>query len=110
MRYETPNRSEGYSDHLHPDRVRGRIDLVYIDPVTADAFFPAARLFPGPAGRRILVPKPEHLAAMKVVAMKNDPSRVFQDLADALPARIARGRSRRNPVLLREARSHLTLP
>ncbi len=26
----------------------------------------------------ILVPKPEHLAAMKVVAMKNDPSRVFK--------------------------------
>jgi hypothetical protein len=29
-----------------------------------------------------LVPKPEHLAAMKVHAMSNDPSRVFQDMAD----------------------------
>ncbi len=80
--YETLYRSEGYSNHLHPDPVRGRIDLVYIDPVTANALFPAARAFPGPAGRQILVPKPEHLAAMKVAAMKSDPSRVFQDLAD----------------------------
>ena len=80
--YETLYRSEGYSNHVHRDPVRGRIDLVYIDPVTADSFFPEARVFPGPAGRRILVPRPEHLAAMKVVAMKNDPSRVFQDLAD----------------------------
>jgi hypothetical protein len=28
------------------------------------------------------VPKPEHLVAMKVLAMKNDPGRTFQDLAD----------------------------
>jgi len=28
------------------------------------------------------VPSPEHLAAMKVLAIKNDPSRTFQDLAD----------------------------
>lgn len=28
------------------------------------------------------VPKPEHLAAMKVLAMKNDPTRTFQELAD----------------------------
>ncbi|MDQ6892988.1 MAG: nucleotidyl transferase AbiEii/AbiGii toxin family protein [Acidobacteriota bacterium] len=82
MGYVTLHRSEGYSNHMHPDPVRGRIDFVYIDPVTASSLFPNARSFPGPAGRQILVPKPEHLAAMKVVAMKNDPSRVFQDLAD----------------------------
>jgi hypothetical protein len=28
------------------------------------------------------VPRPEHLAAMKVLAMKNDPSRTFSELAD----------------------------
>jgi hypothetical protein len=32
--------------------------------------------------RRIRVPRAEHLAAMKVQAMKNDPSREFQDMAD----------------------------
>ena len=28
------------------------------------------------------MPKPEHLAALKVTAMKNDPARAFQDMAD----------------------------
>ncbi len=80
--YETIHRSEGYSNHLHADRDRGRVDLIYLDAATAEALFSAARPFPGPDGRSILVPKPEHLAAMKVVAMKNDPGRTFQDLAD----------------------------
>jgi hypothetical protein len=30
------------------------------------------------------VPRPEHLAAMKIQAMKNDPERTFQELADIL--------------------------
>jgi hypothetical protein len=30
------------------------------------------------------VPRPEHLVAMKVQAMRNDPSRALQDLADVL--------------------------
>ena len=34
------------------------------------------------AGRAIRVPRAEHLAAMKVQAMKNDPDRRLQDLAD----------------------------
>ena len=37
---------------------------------------------PGPDERPVPVPRPEHLAAMKVLAIKNDPSRTFQDLAD----------------------------
>lgn len=31
---------------------------------------------------KVPVPRPEHLVAMKVVAMKNDPTRTFQDMAD----------------------------
>jgi hypothetical protein len=80
--YETLHRSEGYSNHLHPDPSRGRIDFVYVDPATAGELFGAARVFPGPGGRSIPVPKPEHLAAMKALAIKNDPSRIYQDLAD----------------------------
>lgn len=80
--YETLHRSEGYSNHLHPDPERGRVDFVYLDPRTADALFSSTRSFPGPEGTAILVPRPEHLAAMKVVATKNDPSRTLQDLAD----------------------------
>jgi hypothetical protein len=30
----------------------------------------------------LAVPRPEHLAAMKVFAMKNDPSRTFRELED----------------------------
>jgi hypothetical protein len=80
--YETLHRSEGYSNHLHADSSRGRIDFVYVDPSTAEALFGSARLFSAPAGREILVARPEHLAAMKVQAMKNDPTRALQDLSD----------------------------
>jgi hypothetical protein len=53
--FATLHRSSGYSNHRHPDRNRGR---------------------------SILVPKPEHLIAMKVQAMKDAPERTWQDLVD----------------------------
>ncbi len=34
------------------------------------------------SGITVPVPRPEHLAAMKVHAIKNDPTRTLQDLAD----------------------------
>ena len=80
--YETLHRSEGYSNHLHPDPERGRVDFVYVDPRTAETLFSSTRSFPGPGDTSIPVPRPEHLAAMKAVATKNDPSRALQDLAD----------------------------
>lgn len=80
--YETLHRSRGYSNHLHPDAGRGRVDVLYVGRDTRERLFASARRLPGPEGTEILVPKPEHLVAMKVQAMKNDPSRTFQDLAD----------------------------
>jgi hypothetical protein len=80
--YRTLYQSEGYSNHVHADASIPRIDFIYVDEKTADLLFEAAKRFPGPGGREILVPKPEHLAAMKVLAMKNDPTRRFQDMAD----------------------------
>jgi len=80
--YETLHRSAGFSNHLHADPARGRVDLVYVDRETARQIFAAGREVPGPGERRILVPSPEHLAAMKVAAMKSDPARTFQELAD----------------------------
>jgi hypothetical protein len=80
--YETLYRSPGYSNHLHTVDGLGRVDLVYVDPETARSLFSgcAARL---ELGKRIaLVPRAEHLAAMKVKAMKHDRSRELQDLAD----------------------------
>ena len=80
--YETLHRSQGYSNHLHADAELGRLDLVYVDARTAQRLFAgcAPRLELG--DREALVPRAEHLIAMKVQAFKNDPSRELQDLAD----------------------------
>ena len=80
--YQTLHRSSGYSNHRHPDSHWGSVDFVYVGGETSQELFGAARLSAGPGGLSIPLPKPEHLAALKVVAMKNDPSRTFQDLAD----------------------------
>jgi len=80
--YRTLHRSAGYSNHLHREAALGRIDLVYLRGATRDAVLAAVRTLPGPAGTQIAVAAPEHLAAMKVLAMKNDPSRTFTELAD----------------------------
>ena len=72
--YQRLHASEGFSNHLHQEPAWGRLDFIFVDDHTADLLFHRAtrmELFPGVG---ILVPRPEHLAAMKVVAMKNDPS------------------------------------
>jgi hypothetical protein len=80
--FVTLHRSSGYSNHRHPDRSRGRIDFMYVRGETAEKLFASTRELPGPGGRSILVPKPEHLIAMKVQAMKDAPERTWQDLVD----------------------------
>ena len=80
--YATLYRSSGFSNHLHPDREWGRVDVIYVQNDTADRLFAGARVVDGPAGRSIRVLRPEHLIAMKVQAMKNAPERRWQDMAD----------------------------
>ena len=80
--YKTLHRSTGYSNHLHSDPSWGRIDFVYMGQETSRKLFAESRIVKGSVGDSIPLPKPEHLAAMKVLAIKNDPSRTFQDLAD----------------------------
>jgi hypothetical protein len=79
--YETLHASAGYSNHLHTDAARGRVDAIYVDPQTADRLFDGCRTTRF-AGVDVRVPRPEHLVAMKVHAMKNDPHRTFRELAD----------------------------
>ncbi len=79
--YETLYCSEGYSNHVHSLPGLGRVDCVYVGEPTATNLFESAKAAPI-LGRILRVPKPEHLAAMKVLAMKNDPSRTFQEMAD----------------------------
>lgn len=78
----TLHRSSGYSNHRHPEPDRGRVDFMYVRDQTADRLFASVRELPGPSGRAIQVPRPEHLIAMKVQAMKDAPERGWQDLAD----------------------------
>jgi hypothetical protein len=55
---------------------------MYVGGRTRDRLFESVRELPGPGGRLIEVPKPEHLIAMKVQAIKDAPERTWQDLAD----------------------------
>jgi len=56
--------------------------VVYIERGTADQVFSGIEVRPGPGGVGIPVPRAEHLAAMKLFGIKNDPQRALQDLED----------------------------
>ena len=80
--YETLYLSTGYSNHLHPDRDMGRLDFVYLDKETAETIFSDTQEKPFGQSVSLPVPRPEHIAAMKIFAMKNDPSREYREMAD----------------------------
>lgn len=79
--YRALYQSSGFANHVHVDPELGRVDFVFVDAPTAQKMFAGAREATL-AGHRVRVPKPEHLIAMKVHAMKNDPTRSFKELAD----------------------------
>ncbi len=80
--YRTLHVSGGYSNHEHPDHAFGIVDFMYVHGTTADRVFADAsnRLVAG--DEEAPVPKPEHLIAMKVQAIKNSPRRVSIDVPD----------------------------
>ena len=80
--YQTLHRSTGYSNHKHPDPTWGSLDVVYVSGDTSQKLFAETTIHRGPRNVEIPLPKPEHLAALKVLAMKNDPDRTFQEMAD----------------------------
>jgi len=80
--FTTLHRSTGYSNHLHEDPSRGRVDVVYVRGDTSRQIFDDIKVHPGPGGMEIPVPRPEHLAAMKAYSIKNDPKRTLRELAD----------------------------
>jgi hypothetical protein len=96
--YQTLHRSEGYSNHFHDDAEMGRIDFIYIDATTSTVLFPRCDRTLKLGAREVMVPCAEHLVAMKVQAMKNDPRRSFKELADIQSlmetARVDRSRAR----------------
>ena len=80
--YKTVHSSTGYSNHIHPDGRTIPLDFIYVDQSTADELFPGAGATLAVEGMQLPVPRPEHLVALKVLAIRNDPSRTFRELAD----------------------------
>jgi hypothetical protein len=80
--FTTEFRSSGYSNHVHKEMDLGRLDVVYVRGETAEQVLAGITNHEGPDGLMIPVPRPEHLAAMKVFAIKKKPRRVWQDLDD----------------------------
>ena len=80
--FEILNDVEGFTNLRHPDAELGRLDVMWLDGTTAERVFSHVRRLPGPGGRDVPVPAPEHLVAMKVRSIQSRPTRVFRDGAD----------------------------
>ena len=80
--YETIYRSAGYSNHVHPLAKLGRIDFIYVEGETADTILSGARPLLLIDDISVRVVRAEHLIALKVFAIKNDPERSFKEMAD----------------------------
>jgi len=77
--FETLHDQQGFSNHL---RGRERIDFMYLEPRTADLVLGGATKRQMCEGVNVPVARPEHLAMMKFLAVKNQPTRDRQDLPD----------------------------
>ncbi len=79
--FETLNRSEGFSNHLHPVGLV-RVDLVYISNETANIIFESTKKKIVLENLELPVVSPEHLIALKLFAIQNEPNRKYKELAD----------------------------
>jgi hypothetical protein len=82
LSYETLHISAGYSNHAHLDPAMGRVDFIYVSGETSRQLFAGTKKMLLLENLAIPVPRAEHLAAMKIQAMKNDPQRTLQEMAD----------------------------
>jgi hypothetical protein len=80
--FETLYKSSGYSNHAYPLSGFGEIDFVYVTGETAESIFTQTRHILILGDITIPVVRPEHLVALKVFAMKNDPNRALREMAD----------------------------
>jgi hypothetical protein len=79
--FETIYNSEAFSNHLHPIG-SVRVDVMYADTATADAIFSDVKDRIVFEGLELPVVSAEHLIAMKLFAVQNNPERRFKDFAD----------------------------
>ena len=80
--YETIYRSAGYSNHVHPLANLGRIDFIYVEGETADTILSEVNPLLVLDDISMPVARVEHLIALKVFAMRNDPERSLREMAD----------------------------
>jgi hypothetical protein len=80
--FEVCNDVEGFTNLQHPDPALGRLDLLWVKGETSRQLFEAAVSRSGPDAKLILVPKPEHLIAMKLRAIQSRAARVIRDGPD----------------------------
>jgi hypothetical protein len=80
--FETLYSSTGYSNHLHPLSGLGRIDFVYVKGDTSESIFKEAVRILLFDNLTVPVVRPEHIVALKVFEMKNDPDRALREMAD----------------------------
>jgi predicted nucleotidyltransferase len=79
--FETINRSQGYSNHIHSIGTL-RVDFVYVDDFTGDKIFCETDKKVLFENLRISIVSERHLIALKLFAAKNDPERKLRELAD----------------------------
>lgn len=80
--FETLYSSTGYSNHVHPLSGLSRIDFVYVKGDTAESIFKEAIRILLFDDLTMPVVKLEHIVALKIFAMKNDPDRALREMAD----------------------------
>jgi len=68
----------------------GRLDFVYVSGDANRQSFGSAQKLLVLGEISVPVSRREHLAAMKILAMKNDPERTFREMADIVALREAR--------------------
>jgi len=79
--FKTLLSTNSFSNHLHPVG-SVRVDIMYVDGITAEAIFKATTNRLVVDNLVLPVVHPEHLIAMKLFAAQNDPERKFKELAD----------------------------
>ena len=79
--FETLHVSDGFSNHLRKADY-ARVDFVYVDKDTAAEIYGSAKRKVVLNNIELPVVSPEHLIAMKLFAVKNDPGRIHKEFAD----------------------------
>ena len=79
--FETTFSSNAFSNHLHPVS-SVRVDIMYVEGRTADDIFNSTENRLIFKDLELPVVSAEHLVAMKLFAIQNNPERKFKDFAD----------------------------